>query len=166
MEEIWDIYDKDKKRTGRTAFRGTKLASGDYHLVVFVWVKDTRGRFLLSRRWQGKQGGGMWETPAGSALAGEESREAALREVKEEIGLVIPEGELRFVKSVRHDTENPWFADYYIYESDLDIESLVCQEGEVECIRWASREEVIELMKKEAFFHGNFHYDSLVGVIL
>jgi len=165
MSEVWDIYDKNKKRTGRIAQRGTALKNGEYHLVVFVWIQDTSGRYVISKRWHDKQGGGMWETPAGSALAGEESKQAALREVQEEIGLFIPEDQLEYIKSVRYDTDNAWFADYYSYKGNIDLDALVCQDGEVQCVRWASHDEIKEMMENGTFFHSEFHYPNLVGEI-
>ena len=78
-DERWDLYDAAGRPTGRTQCRGTPLAAGDYHLCVHVWLRSERGEYLLSRRAPGKFMGGRWETPGGSALAGEDSLAAALR---------------------------------------------------------------------------------------
>ncbi len=44
--EIWDIYDKNRTKTNRTHLRGAPLASGDYHIVVHVWIRKKRVKFF------------------------------------------------------------------------------------------------------------------------
>ena len=51
--------------------------------VITLW----NGRMLTTRRHPNKRGGGYWEVTTGSALAGEDSRTAALRELYEETGI-------------------------------------------------------------------------------
>ena len=36
--ELWDIYDVNMQKTGKTAIRGEKMAEDEYHLVVHVCV--------------------------------------------------------------------------------------------------------------------------------
>ena len=87
--EFWDIYDKDKKPTGRTMKRNDWcLKDGEYHLTVLGVVARPDGTFLITKRVMTKAWApGCWEVSGGAAQAGEESREAVLREVKEETGL-------------------------------------------------------------------------------
>ena len=44
MAEYWDIFDMDRRSTGRQHLRGTPMADGDYHLVVNIWVVNSAGR--------------------------------------------------------------------------------------------------------------------------
>ena len=47
--EMWDIYDKDKKRTGRTMKRNDWcLEDGEYHLTVLGVIKRPDGKFLIT----------------------------------------------------------------------------------------------------------------------
>ena len=87
--ELWDIYDKDKKRTGRTMKRNDWiLQDGEYHLTVLGVVCRPDGKYLITKRVMTKAWApGHWEVSGGAAQAGEESLEAAIREVKEETGL-------------------------------------------------------------------------------
>ena len=87
--EIWDCYDVDRNLTGRKMRRGEPIKDGDYHLVVHACVFDSRGRMLIQKRTEDKIGWpGMWDvTMGGSAVSGETSREAAKRELFEEVGL-------------------------------------------------------------------------------
>ena len=49
--ELWDIYDSDKKQTGRTMKRNDwNLKNGEYHLTVLGVIHRPDGRFLITRR--------------------------------------------------------------------------------------------------------------------
>ena len=95
--ELWDIYDADKKPTGRTMKRNDWcLKDGEYHLTVLGVIKRTDGRFLITKRVMTKAWApGCWEVSGGAAMAGEESYDAVLREVREETGLDIFEDTLK-----------------------------------------------------------------------
>lgn len=82
--EFWDIYDKDKKPTGRTMKRNDWcLKDGEYHLTVLGVIARPDGTFLITKRVMTKAWApGCWEVSGGAAQAGEESYEAVLREVK------------------------------------------------------------------------------------
>ena len=36
--ELWDVYDADRRLTGRTMVRGERFQPGDYHLVVHICI--------------------------------------------------------------------------------------------------------------------------------
>lgn len=49
--EFWDIYDSNKKLTGRTMKRNDWiLQDGEYHLTVLGVVRRKDGKFLITRR--------------------------------------------------------------------------------------------------------------------
>ena len=87
--EYWDIYDADKKVTGRTMKRNDWcLKDGEYHLTVLGVIARKDGTFLITKRVMTKAWApGWWEVSGGAAQAGETSEEAVRREVKEETGL-------------------------------------------------------------------------------
>ena len=84
--ELWDIYDADKKPTGRTMKRNDWcLKNGEYHLTVLGVVARPDGEFLITKRVMTKAWSpGWWEVSGGAAQAGEASYDAVLREVREE----------------------------------------------------------------------------------
>ena len=62
--ELWDIYDADKKLTGRTMKRNDWcLKNGEYHLTVLGVVARPDGKFLITKRvsfhLQERESGGM-----------------------------------------------------------------------------------------------------------
>ena len=87
--ELWDLYDRDRQLLGRTMARGEKQPEGTCHLVVHICLFNSRGEMLIQQRQSFKSGwSNFWDlTVGGSAVAGESSRTAAEREVREELGL-------------------------------------------------------------------------------
>ena len=96
--ELWDIYDKNKKPTGRTMKRNDwHLKDGEYHLTVLGVVAREDGTFLITKRVMTKAWApGWWEVSGGAAQAGEASCDAVLREVKEETGMEVEKAEYLF----------------------------------------------------------------------
>ena len=92
MAEYWDIFDMDRRSTGRQHLRGTPMADGDYHLVVNIWVVNSAGQVLLTQRHPDIPFGLKWACTGGSAITGEDTLTAALRETREEIGLEVGTG--------------------------------------------------------------------------
>lgn len=126
-DELWDVYDENRNLTGRIHRRGDYLESGDYHLVVHVWLQNSRGEFLLTKRTPNKGYPNMWESTGGSALAGDDSLTAALREVKEETGLTADPGRGERVLSYRREDAH---VDVWLFRQDFSLEDVVLLEGE------------------------------------
>ena len=89
--EYWDIYDAEKRLTGRTMKRNDWcLKDGEYHLTVLGVVARPDGTYLITKRVMTKTWApGWWEVSGGAAQAGESSEEAVRREVREETGLDV-----------------------------------------------------------------------------
>jgi len=56
---------------GRTIAPGEKPADGEYYVCCEVWVIDSNGRFLITKRHPDKKAGNMWEFCGGGTLSGE-----------------------------------------------------------------------------------------------
>lgn len=82
--------------------------------------------------------------PGGGALAGEESLEAGVREVREELGIILRPGEGRLIYRTRRD-EFRDFYDVWLFRHDAPLSSLTLQPEEVTEARWASRGEIKRL---------------------
>lgn len=142
--ELWDVYDENRNRTGRLHPRGTPLPKGDYHLVVQVWMRNSRGEYLLTRRTPNKTYPGMWETTGGCAQAGDDSLSAALREAKEETGLTLdPEKGKLFLSYRGRDS----FADIWLFQQDFDLKDVVFQAGETCGAMYASSKQIYEMLR-------------------
>lgn len=150
MSEFFDLYDINRNRTGKTLERGTKVPGGYYRLVVHVCVFGSDGRLLIQKRQPFKNGwSGMWDlTAGGSALAGDSSQQAASRELKEEIGLDYDLTGVRPAMTIYFDGG---FNDIYTINLDVDLDSLKLQETEVEQVKWATEEEILEMLRNKEF---------------
>lgn len=155
--EIWDVYDRDRVKTGKTVIRGEVLPKGAYHIVVHIAIMNSRNQMLIQKRTLTKPNWpGVWDiSVGGSIVAGENSRVGAIREAKEELGYNVNLENTR--PSLTFNFERG-FDDYYIILDDVDISTLKLQEEEVDEVKWASQEEVIEMIKNNEFvdYHINF----------
>lgn len=139
MDERWDLLDAGKQPVERTHRRGDPVPAGLYHLVVHVWIRNKMGEYLLSRRHPDKPHGLKWECTGGSVLAGETSLAGALREVHEELGLLLDARKAVLRKSCRRMDD---FVDAWFFEVETMPESLTFQPEEVVDARWAAAADI------------------------
>ena len=148
--EIWDAYDSSfNKIEGKSLIRGEAIPDNMFHLVCDILVRHTDGSYLLMRRDARKPYGGMWEASAGgSALAGETPLQCAVRELREETGIVsdriVQVGIVRGISS---------FYAEFICTTDCDKHSVALQEGETTDYRWVSKEELLAMTPEELITH-------------
>lgn len=148
--ELWDLYTQDREKTGQTMVRGDKVPDGLFHLQVHVCIFNTRGEMLIQRRQSSKQWyPDLWDySVGGSAIAGDNSIEAAQREVFEELGLCIS-------LAGKRPAVTRWYGammdDYYIFTQDVELSELVLQEEEVQSVRWADCEDILALLSAGEF---------------
>ena len=57
--------------------------------VVLAFIYDSSGNVLLAQRPEGKSYGGLWEFPGGKIEAGETPEEATVRELVEELDILV-----------------------------------------------------------------------------
>ncbi len=160
--EMWDIYDENKERTGRTMQKNDWcLKEGEYHLTVLGIVAHTDGRFLITKRVMTKAWApGWWEVSGGACQAGEDSKDAVLREVREETGLDVSGWDGGYLFSYKR--ENPgegdnYFVDIYRFCADFDEADIHLQEEETDGYMLATFEEVQALAAQGIFLH----YDNI-----
>ncbi len=163
--ELWDIYDKDKKCTGRTMHRNDwNLKDGEYHLTVLGVISCPDGRFLITRRAADKSWApGWWEVSGGAAMAGEDSKTAVCREVLEETGLDVSKAEGGYVFTYRRDnpgTGDNYFVDVYRFTLEFSEADLKMQEEETDGYMLATKEQIEEFAAEGIFLH----YDSIKQV--
>ena len=60
-------------------------------VVAACALVDPDGRVLLAQRPQGKPMAGLWEFPGGKVESGERPEETLIRELEEELGIVVKE---------------------------------------------------------------------------
>lgn len=140
--EIWDAYDCNfEKIEGKQLVRGEKIEGGLFHLVCDILVKHTDGTYLLMQRDYRKSYGGMWEATAGcSALKGETPLMCAVRELREETGIVA--SKLTEVGRITDDSVHCIYVEF-LCVTDWDKDNITLQEWETIAYKWVSREELL-----------------------
>ena len=148
--EKWDLYTIDRVITNRVITRGDDIPKDLYHLVVHVCIFNAKNQMLIQQRQSFKEGWpNMWDvTVGGSAMIGENSRQAAMREVAEELGLKI---DLKNTPPVITKYFSEGFDDIYILEKEIDISKLVLQYEEVQGVKWAGIEEILDMIGLKKF---------------
>ena len=155
--EIWDILDENGVPTGKTTLRGHSiLKSGEYHLVVHIWIISSDGAFLIQRRADDKKlMPGEWAATGGAVIAGETSLSAARRELKEELGIEAAEEEFKFVTRFKRKSS---FIDLWAVESNLPVHKLRLQRSEVSAARWISAKELREMLTNGSYHNYGAEY--------
>lgn len=143
--EYSDVYDADRKLTGRRHLRGTPWRKGEYGLIVCVWVYDGKGRILMTQRAPEKSFAGTWENSGGAAQAGETSRQAIARELFEETGIRADPEKFELLGSRR---DRDAFFDFYSLRDDTPIEKIVLQEGETSDVKWVTFREIHQMIRR------------------
>lgn len=155
MPEYWDICDENGVPTGRIHQKGTPMNPGEYHMAVTVWIVNRQGEFLLSRRLPtARHNAGFWEPTCGSAIAGEDSLTAALREVKEELGLTLDPvcGTLfRRYNWPHHDGKGMVHFCTWVFRCDASLSDVVLQPEETCGAQWAAEDHIRALIREGCF---------------
>lgn len=149
MSEIWDVLDENRCLTGETMLR-SEHPSEKYHLVVHIWIKNSNGEWLISKRTPNKHYPLLWECTGGSALAGEDSITAALREVKEELGINLEKEKGSLYKTIKRPVYHD-YCDVWLFEHNCNINEIVLQEDETCDAMWASSEIIFNLIDNNEF---------------
>ncbi len=145
MERL-DVIDERQRPTGRTVERGERLGPGEYVLAVSVWTVNERDELLLTLRSPEKKSyPGLWENTAGAVRAGERSRAAAVRELREETGISASEEELVPLGVQRREH---LLVDTYALRRTVPQEELRLQPGETSAARFVSIEEFRRLVRR------------------
>lgn len=150
--EYWDLYNYNGLKKKKKAIRGSKLNNDEFHLVVNAWIVNDKGEFLITQRSANKSHPLMWECTGGSALMGETSLQAAIREVNEELGLDVSGKDAIFIGESRRFYENcPDILHVWLFKDNSDLNKVKIQVEEVNDVMWASRETILSLFNDNKF---------------
>ena len=154
--EIWDLYDENRELLGKDHVRGEQLPIGGYHLVVHVWIRNSKGEYLIAQRSANRPTfPSMWECVDGSVVKGEDSLQGVLREVKEEVGIdLLPEkGQvvLSDIKKIEFGKVVNKIVDVWLFDYDGEVDLGNATTDEVAQVDWMNREQIKELFEHNMF---------------
>ena len=148
MTELMDIYDENKNKINKTIDRKERysLSEGEYTISVHCFIINSNNQILLTKRNLSKKHGGKWEDTHGGLRAGESSIEGIVRELKEEIGLVVDPQEIKFIKTIKKSKK---FNEIFVLCKDVSVNSLCYSDGEVIDCKYVSLPELQEMIKND-----------------
>ena len=148
--ELIDIVDELGIPTGETIDRTVAHRTGARHRTTHIWIvrkKDNRVQIMLQKRSKNKDSfPGCYDiSSAGHIPAGDDFADSGLRELEEELGLVVTKEELIECGILNIFTENEFHGIHYVDNQiskvfllwkDIEIEDLRLQEEEIESAIW------------------------------
>lgn len=154
--EIWDLYNENRELLRKDHIRGEQLPIDGYHLVVHVWIRNSKGEYLISQRSANRPTNPlMWECVDGSVVKGEDSLQGVLREVKEEVGIdLLPEkGQvvLSDIKKIEFGKVVNKIVDVWLFDYDGEVDLGNATTDEVAQVAWMNREQIKELFDANMF---------------
>ena len=147
MDELLPIVNEKDEEIGTAAF-STVHTQGLLHREAYIYILS-HGRVLLQRRADNDK----WDvSSSGHCAPGEAYIDAARRECREEIGVVLEKDTLREIVYMRMDGVKPGkknnrFLKMYVAEYPARIFTL--DPAEVKEVRYFTKEEVVQLLSKE-----------------
>lgn len=167
--ELWDLYNERRELAGRDHIRGEEIPQGFYHLVVHIWIRNSKGEYLISQRSADRPTFPlMWECVGGSVTKGEDSLTGALRETMEEIGVTLSpdEGKMvcsvigRVVNGVRFtDILDVWL---FRYDGPVSLEQATTKE--VAQTVWMTKDQIKELFDTGKLVHTLDYFFTTEGL--
>jgi len=146
QDEIFDVVNERDEVIGQ-ATRGEVHRRGLMHRAIHVFVFNSRGELFLQKRSMLKdRQPGLWDSSAsGHVDSGEEYDACAIRELKEELGLVMqnpPRPLFKLTACAQTDQEHVW-----VYETAGEGPFTLHPE-EIETGKWAEPKVVDDWVQK------------------
>lgn len=161
--EMVDKLNNKRQSLNKTTERSEKI-DGEYRQSVHTWIMNSNGEFLIQKRTPNKRTfPNKWSQTGGGVDEGETTLEAALRECSEELGISINPDNMELILSFKRKYD---FVDVWLVKQDLKIEELVLQEDEVSEVKWATIDEIRNLMKTgELAASINIYFDMFLNLL-
>lgn len=154
MDELLDILTPEGHPTEAVRLKSEAHLLGLYHATVHVWFYTESRQVLMQKRGAQKETfPSYWDVSvAGHVHAGESIKQAALREIEEEIGLIIDVNLLQKIKIRKNQIVHPngiidnEFQHVFIIKFETDINELQMQAEEVADLKLFNLETIVQTL--------------------
>jgi len=154
--EYLDVLDDTGIPTGEIKSRPAVHRDGDLHRAVHVWIVNDRNEVLIQKRSSVIDVfPNLWDISlAGHVQSGEGSGAAVRRELKEELGITVEEGDLQPVGTValhlrdREKFDNQ-LCDLFVLRRTIDPEQIKKQKQEVAEVTLVFLDDLKKLVREE-----------------
>lgn len=169
-----DIVDKNNKELNKKTTINDAHEKGLWHRVVHVWIFNKFSEILVQLRSEKIElFPNLWDiSVAGHVDSGEEPLTSAIREIKEEIGLIVNKKDLNFFKILKRTNKYKKMINnefYYVYflEYNKDINNLKKQESEIIDLKFIKLNELNKELKNspERFVPHKNYYEIIIKKI-
>lgn len=161
--EFVDKLNNKRQSLNKISERSEKTL-GEYRQSVHTWIMNSKGEFLIQKRTPNKRTfPNKWSQTGGGVDEGETTLQAALRECSEELGVSIKPDNIELTLSFKRKYD---FVDVWLVKQDFNIDELVLQEDEVSEVKWATIDEIRNLMKTgELAGSIDIYFDMFVNLL-
>ena len=152
--EYLQVFDKEKNKINEKISRENKfdLKDGKRFMVVVVFIENNEGKFLLQKTSSNRDS--CIATTGGHVSFGDDGFKTVLKEVKEELGLILKEDEINYVNTFTFEKA---FLELYYLKKDIKLNNLKLQTEEVENVNWYSIDEIEKLIEENKLRKGNIN---------
>ena len=157
-EEMIDVLDAQGVPTGQVMTKGEIHRTGTLHRTVHIWIVTSQGDLVVQRRGPNMETfPNRWDiSSAGHISAGESSLQGAIREMKEELGLIVDNHDLELLGIVQIESFykngtyiDREYQDVYLTQRNINLSQLTAQQSEVSGIKLISWIELQQLVEKK-----------------
>ena len=152
--EFFDLIDEQGNPLGRSKERQLVHQDGDWHCTVHVWILLNDEELLLQHRGPNQQSNpNLWDIScAGHVLKGESPEQAAIRELKEELGWEAECSDLKKLAQLKSErqTQDFWDREWstvYVIRTQAPKPKIVIQASELQGYRWLPWKELEALTR-------------------
>ena len=125
--EYFDVLDKNRNKKCYIKQRNSPLLEDEYNQGTEIYIL-VDNKILITKRSKTKSHPNMWEIPGGCSITSEDTKETALRELKEELNITIISKNLTLLNTSIYKN---MFIDIYMYKNKLKLDNIKLQKEEV-----------------------------------
>ena len=149
-----DIFDENNNPIGKIKEKTKAHEDGDFHRTAHVWIINDKQELLIQKRSATKKSHpNCWDiSGAGHIRSGESIIDGAIRELREELGVVATEKDLEYIATIKStkNSKNMEFQYVYLLKCNKTIEEYTFEDDEVSEVKYFFYKDLENMVKQKA----------------